>query len=194
MENIQDIYPLSPMQEGMLFHTVYAPESNAYKEQFSCKLVGTFNLDSFKKSWDSIIARHDILRTAFVWEDVDEPLQIVHKEIDLPVFFKDITTLSKAEQEIFIKENLEKNVKKSFDFAEAPLMRVSVFKLNNNEHFLIWDHHHILFDGWGLPVLMHELMTAYKAFTEGNVLQLSPTFPFTNYIAWLKSQDEEKAK
>jgi len=194
MENIQDIYPLSPMQEGMLFHTIYSTDSNAYKEQFSCKLIGQLNLDSFKKSWEIIIARHDILRTAFVWEDVDEPLQIVHKEIELPFFYKDISNLSKIEQDKFIEESLEKNINNPFDLADAPLMHVSVFKLNNNEHFLIWDHHHILFDGWGLPVLMHELMTAYKAFSEGNDLELPPTFPFKNYIAWLKSQDEKKAK
>ncbi|MCP5064702.1 MAG: amino acid adenylation domain-containing protein, partial [Ignavibacteriae bacterium] len=194
MENIQDIYPLTPMQEGMLFHTIYSPESEVYKEQFSCKLIGEFELESFKSAWDIIINRHDILRTAFIWEDVDEPLQIVHSEVDLPFIYKDISHFDTKEQNSFIEENIKKKVKEIFNFAEAPLMRISLFKLCETKYFLIWDHHHILFDGWGLPVLMQELMVSYNSLKNGIPLNLSPTFPFKNYIGWLKSQDQEKAK
>ena len=136
------------MQEGMLFHTIYSPQSEVYKEQFSCKLVGELDLESFKRAWAEIINRHDILRTAFVWEDVDEPLQIVHKKVDLPFYYSDISNLKNEEQNKFIQKSLRNNLKQTFEFNEAPLMNVTLYKLSITENFLIWDYHHILFDGW----------------------------------------------
>jgi len=194
MENIQDIYPLSPMQEGMLFHTIYAPDSEVYKEQFSCRLFSDLNLECFKSAWEEIINRHDILRSAFVWEDVDEPLQVVQTEVKLPFQYEDISSYDEGKKNIYITESLAKNQKLPFDFSIAPLMRIFLIRVGRDEYFLIWDHHHILFDGWGLPVLIQEMMSIYSALTNGRQLNLNPTFPYKNYIAWIKKQNEDEAK
>ena len=194
MENIQDIYPLSPMQEGMLFHTIYSDHENDYKEQFSCRLSGKLDLDAFKNSWQEVLNRHEILRSSFIWEDVDEPLQIVNKKVELPFQSEDISALDVSEKDKFIKEKLIQNLKTKFILTNAPLMSILLLKLNDEEHYLIWNYHHILFDGWGLPILMQEILSIYSSFVKNKPLDLKPTSSYKNYIAWLKNQDEERTK
>ncbi|MCB0749173.1 MAG: non-ribosomal peptide synthetase, partial [Ignavibacteriae bacterium] len=192
MENIQDIYPLSPMQEGMLFHTIYTPNSDVYKEQFTCKIIGHIDIDALRNSWQKIMERHDILRTAFIWEDVEEPLQVVHQELEIPFSFEDIS--NQFENENIATDYAAKLHKERFDLTSAPLMKLTLIKLSDETHFLIWDHHHILFDGWGLPILMQEFMYIYSCLATGSTIDLLPTYPYKNYIAWLKNQDEENTK
>src|SRR6266566_3960185 len=84
MKNVENIYPLSPMQQGMLFHTLYAPESNIYLVQWIFTLQGELNISDFKQAWRRVIERHAILRTGFVWNNVEEPLQVVRKQMELP--------------------------------------------------------------------------------------------------------------
>ncbi|MFZ1289538.1 MAG: amino acid adenylation domain-containing protein [Melioribacteraceae bacterium] len=191
MENIKDIYPLSPMQEGMLFHSIYAEDSKDYKEQFSCRIIGELQISSFKNAWEKIIERHDILRTAFIWEDLEEPLQIVHEKVELPFIYKDIS--EESDKEKFISEFSSNNIKIKFNFAEAPLMRISLLKLKHEEHYFNWDHHHILFDGWGLPIIMQELLQIYSSEVKRSHHNLKPTMPYKNYIAWIRNQDEKKS-
>ncbi|MEO0409880.1 MAG: condensation domain-containing protein, partial [Cyanobacteria bacterium P01_A01_bin.135] len=81
---VQDIYELSPMQQGMLFHTLYAPESSAYFEQRSCLLEGDLDTGAFKQAWQTVVERHPVLRTAFYWEEADKPLQVVYAGAELP--------------------------------------------------------------------------------------------------------------
>ena len=85
MKNVQDIYPLSPMQQGMLFHTLYAPQSGAYFEQRTCTLRGELDIPAFEQAWQRLIDRHPVLRTAFVSETVKEPVQVVYRQVDLPL-------------------------------------------------------------------------------------------------------------
>ncbi len=84
MNNIEDIYELSPMQQGMLFHTLHSPESEAYFEQLLCTLQGEFNLPAFQQAWQKIVDRHPVLRSSFHWEEIEKPLQMVSKEVELP--------------------------------------------------------------------------------------------------------------
>src|SRR5580704_2053722 len=84
MRNVEDIYPLSPMQQGMLFHTLLDPEAGDYLTQLTGTIEGEATLTAFRDAWREIIRRHPVLRTAFVWETLDQPLQVVHREVDLP--------------------------------------------------------------------------------------------------------------
>jgi len=194
MENIQDIYPLTPMQEGMLFHSILSPDSEVYKEQFACELNGDVNVNNFKNAWAETVQRHDILRTAFLWEDVEEPLQIVYESVELPFEYDDISELSDDEKELMLSNKRKKNQANSFDFLSPPLMRISLSKIGGCKYYLIWDHHHILFDGWGLPVLLEELMTIYESLCRNEKWILPPVYPYKSYIEWLKGQDERKAE
>ncbi len=193
-ENIKDIYPLSPMQQGMLFHSIYSSESTMYTEQLACKFIGNLNTEFFQKAWQQVVQRHDILRTAFVWEDLDEPLQAVYEEAELPFIVLDWQDIPEGEREEKFKTLLESELKEGLELSEAPLMRNVLIKLNENESYFIWNHHHLLFDGWGLPLILQEVFKFYDAQVQNKPLQLHPLRPYKDYIAWLQEQDMEKAK
>ncbi len=193
-ENIKDIYPLSPMQQGMLFHTLYAPETEVYTEQLACTFVGDLDVEAFKKAWQSVLNRHDILRSAFVWEDLDEPLQVVYQHVDLPFEVLDWSTRQEAQKNKDIEQLITEERRAGFDLTEAPLMRIKLIRLSQNEHFFLWSHHHLLFDGWGFAIILKELFQFYEGFAKNQPVQLPAPRPFRDYIAWLKAQDLQKAE
>ena len=87
-DNIQDIYALSPMQQGMLFHSIFSPDSGTYVEQTNAELNGPLNVQAFARAWRTVVDRNTILRTAFVWEGVDEPVQVVLSDVDFDITFE----------------------------------------------------------------------------------------------------------
>lgn len=194
MKNIQNIYPLSPMQQGMLFHSLYAPETEVYSEQLSCKLSGQINLSAFRRAWEEVLNRHDILRTAFVWEDLDEPLQVVHQKLNLPFTVLNWQNLDPQRQKEQLRQYLQEERARGWDLSEAPLMRLSVIQLSASSCYFIWSNHHLLLDGWALPIILGEVFTLYDAFDQNREIHLAPPRPFSDYIEWLQKQDMEKAR
>lgn len=193
-KNIQDIYPLSPMQQGMLFHSLYAPETEVYSEQLSCMLHGKLNKQAFNKAWQSVTARHETLRSAFVWEDLEEPLQVVYLKADIPFEMLDWRSRSEERQNTDFEEILKAERKRGLELTEAPLMRILLIQLSDDTFRLIWNHHHLLLDGWGLPVILKEVMLHYEAFDKNKEFRLPQPRPYRDYIAWLQRQDMEKAR
>ncbi len=193
-DNIQDIYPLSPMQQGMLFHSLYAPESEVYNEQLSVKINGRLNTEAFRKAWHKVVERHDILRSAFVWEDLDEPLQVVHNTVELPFEYLNWNSKNGEAQEAGLTTLMKMERQKGFDLNEAPLMRFTLIRLADDAHYFLWNHHHLLFDGWALPIILNEVFAYYDALDEGRNVQLPPARPYRDYIAWLQSKDIEDAR
>ena len=84
MRNVEDIYPLSPVQQGMLFHALYDPKAGVYLEQMTFTLHGDLNASAFQRAWQRIVERHPVLRTAFVWQGLEEPMQVVRQNVKLP--------------------------------------------------------------------------------------------------------------
>lgn len=99
MSNVEDIYPLSPLQQGMLFHVLYAPEPEMYAERIRYTIRGDMKVSAFERAWQRVVERHPVLRTAFLWTDVDEPLQIVLRRVKLPLERHDWRGLSAGEQQ-----------------------------------------------------------------------------------------------
>ena len=192
--NIADLYPLSPMQQGMLFHSLQAPESGVYFEQTSCLIRGSFDPTAFQRAWDQVVARHTILRTGFLWEGVDEPLQVVYHEVTLPWQQQDWRDLSEAEQQARLSDYMAAERGTGFDLSEAPLMRMALLRVADDGWYFVWNHHHLLIDGWSLPLLMQEVFACYQAFSQGEAPALPPAQPFRHYIAWLQQQDEAQAE
>ncbi|MCP4233935.1 MAG: hypothetical protein GY770_10205, partial [Aestuariibacter sp.] len=126
-ENIADIYPLSPMQEGMLFHSMYAPESGVYFEQIYFCLNGQLNIEAFQKAWQHLIDRHTILRTAFLHE-TDRPLQLVYKKARLSCQMLDWGELSESDRRQELESLLATERNQGFKLNEAPLMRLQVIR------------------------------------------------------------------
>ncbi|MFZ5515906.1 MAG: amino acid adenylation domain-containing protein [Candidatus Zhuqueibacterota bacterium] len=194
MENIEDIYPLSPMQQGMLFHSIYAPESGEYIEQMSCKIDGQLDVTAFERAWQEVLNRHTILRTAFVWEDLDEPLQVVQSGLELKVNQLGWRTMAEAEIAERLHQFLETDRKQGFDLSEAPLMRVTLIQRSDDVFQFVWTHHHLLLDGWSVPLLLGEVFAFYDGFHTGQPVNRATSRPYRDYIAWLQQQDLSRAE
>ena len=193
-KNIQDIYKLSPIQKGMLFHTVYTPGSEAYFDQFVMRFLG-LDLDSYLAVWLELLERHPILRTSFLWENLDEPVQIVHKEVEIPHTVEDLTDLPQEEQERVLHQRVLEDRRKGFDMKRAPLMRFTVLRFGDEDIRVIWSYHHILLDGWSVGLVLQETLAFYRGHEEETTVTLPPApRPFKDYVRWLAKQDLSEAE
>jgi amino acid adenylation domain-containing protein len=187
---VEDAYPLSPMQQGMLFHALSAPGSGAYFEQLTCELAGDLDVTLFERAWRQVLARHPALRSAFDWESMDEPVQVVIQQPDLPFEQQDWRGLDAGEQRSRLRSTLAADQARGFDLAAAPLVRIALFQLGERRFRLVWSHHHLILDGWSMPILFREFFTCYRAARAGaTAAALPPPRPYRDYIAWLERQD-----
>ncbi|WP_445634029.1 Carrier domain-containing protein [Nostoc sp. DSM 114161] len=194
MKNIEDFYPLSPIQQGILFHSLYAPDSAVYCEVFSCNIQGELNISAFKQAWEQLLERHAILRTSFVWEGLKEPAQIVHKQVQLPWEKQDWREIENITQQKRIESFLAAEQQRSFDISQAPLMRLTLIQLAENNYEFIWSQHHLLLDGWSSSLVMDEVFAFYKAFSSNQNLSLKKPRPYRDYIAYLQQQNLSKSE
>lgn len=192
--NIRSIYSLSPMQKGMLFHTIYNPESEEYFEQMIVTLKGKIDEKAFEQAWQAVVDNNDILRTSFVYKKVSKMLQVVHDKVRVPVDIYDWTKFPGNEIEEKFNDLILKDKKAGFNLSKAPLLRVKLIKLNNELYKLMWSNHHILMDGWSLPILLKEVFTYYEAFSRGTEIKLPRKRPYKDFIKWLDSIDNKKAE
>ncbi|HEX6288830.1 MAG TPA: amino acid adenylation domain-containing protein [Herpetosiphonaceae bacterium] len=193
-DNIEDIYPLSPVQQGMLFHTVYEPASSIYVEQFVCTLFGALDTARLRLAWQRVLDRHAALRTVFVWEGVKQPLQIVRREATLPWQEYDWRDMPAAEQLRRLEAVMQQDRSQPFVLPHAPLMRLTVIRMAEHDYQLIWSFHHLVLDGWCLPLIMRELLACYDALCHSREPHLPPIQPYRTYIGWLQQQDMERAR
>jgi surfactin family lipopeptide synthetase C len=194
MNNIEDLYELSPMQQGMLFHHLYAPASAGYFEQLLCILSGKLDFSAFVQAWENVVARHPVLRSSFHWEEIDKPLQMVSKQVDLPWVELDWRNFTPEEQQQQLADLLAKDRQTGFDLSVAPVMRFTIVQLAEQSYQLIWSHHHILFDGWSMQIILKEVLACYEAAQRGEQLHPIPALPYREYINWLQQQDIVRAK
>jgi iturin family lipopeptide synthetase B len=192
-ENIQNIYTLSPMQEGMFFHSRYNQFSSAYLEQMSYRLQGHVDPELVKKSLDHLFERYDILRTVFIQKAQDRILQVVLKQRDADFYFKDISTDKDDDPEHYIKRYKADDRRRIFDLSKDVLMRVAVIRIGINEYEFIWTHHHILMDGWCLGILIAEFFEIYTGYMEKRSCRLPEVTQYREYIRWLQQQDRGKS-
>nr|VFJ52803.1 MAG: amino acid adenylation domain-containing protein [Candidatus Kentron sp. FW] len=192
MANIEAIYPLTPMQQGMLFHTLYDPESGQYFEQMHFRLQGDVDTRMLEKAWQVLVDRHSALRTAFRYGG-DNPVQIVLKQAEVPWTEYDWREFTQEERRQKRDRLLEAERRRGFDFASPPLMRFQIIREVPDSWRVLWHHHHALMDGWSRPILLGELSTVYTALHRGEAPRLPPVNRYQNYIAWLVQQDQQAA-
>ncbi|WP_154665891.1 non-ribosomal peptide synthetase, partial [Paenibacillus pinihumi] len=190
---VEDIYELSPMQQGMLYHSIRDEGSQAYVEQMNFTLQGDVELGCLEKSFQMLFQRYSILRTVFIYENVDRPLQIVLKQREAKVAVQDISHIPSEQQQEYIRTVERQDREKGFDLTKDVLMRMILLKLNPNQYRLIWSHHHILLDGWCFSIIMEEFFQVYYALLTQTPVQLGPVYPYSQYMKWLKSQDIDEA-
>ena len=180
VERLADLYPLSPMQSGMLFHSLYDPQGSAYVNQLR---IGISGLDParFKAAWQAVFERHDTLRTGFL--QGEQPLQWVARSVELPFVEEDWR--QQPAQENALNELVENELAQGFDLAAPPLMRLVLVRVSQDTYHFIWTRHHLLLDGWSTSRLISEVLSHYG----GQPLPRQQG-RYRDYIAWLQRRDE----
>ncbi|HEY9639116.1 MAG TPA: amino acid adenylation domain-containing protein [Coleofasciculaceae cyanobacterium] len=184
-----DTYPLSPMQSGMLFNSLYTQQPGVDVEQIVLTLREPINTALFQQAWQQVIQRHAILRTSFRWEGLDQPEQQVQQQVNLFILQQDWQGLPSAVQQQRLEAYLKSDRQQSFDLEQAPLMRLALCQTATDSYQFIWTFHHILLDGRSFPILLKEVFALYEVSCQGQNLQLGAPPPYKNYINWLQQQD-----
>jgi amino acid adenylation domain-containing protein len=194
LANLEDIYPLSPMQQGMLFHTIYSPDSGLYFEQSLFTIKGDLDISAFAGAWRSVVERYSILRTSFLWEGLAKPMQVVHGRVRLPFEEQDWSHLSAEYQETQLSKYVAEDRARGFELTTAPLIRLALFKLSEDHHRFVFSRHHLLLDRWSRSLLLKEVFDFYEALSKGEKFLPQPSRPYGDYIAWLAGQDPRAAE
>ncbi|HEY2723642.1 MAG TPA: amino acid adenylation domain-containing protein, partial [Pseudonocardiaceae bacterium] len=194
---VEDIYPLTPLQAGMLFHSLMNDtddESGAYLNQVSLRLSGVDDPARLGAAFQRVVDRTPVLRTSVVWTDVDEPVQVVHQRVAVPTAHHDLRYLGHEERERERARLLAEDRAAGLDLSAAPLMRLLVLRTGGDEVTLVWTSHHVLLDGWSTGAVFTELCEQYAALSDGRAPRLLARRPFRDYLRWLTGQDRGLAE
>jgi amino acid adenylation domain-containing protein len=197
--DIEDVFTLSPLQQGMLFHSLYRPDHQAdhsdqdvYVVQFCFTLAGPLSPKALEEAWNRVLTQHAALRTSFHWEKLQAPAQVVHRRVKLPVEVRDLR--GRPDRDADLEHFLAEDRARGFDLTRAPLMRLSVLRTGPEEHVLVWTHHHLLLDGWSVGLVIGQALALYEAFVRGESRAPERSFPYHDYISWLRRQDLAEAE
>jgi amino acid adenylation domain-containing protein/non-ribosomal peptide synthase protein (TIGR01720 family) len=191
---LADLYPLTPLQQGLWFHALAAPEAGIYFEQGVTRLEGEVDLDVLRRAWEVVVARHGILRTSLVWEGLDHPLQLVHPSVALPWKVEDWRGSAAGEEPARLRNFLEADRIRGFDLTHAPLMRLTLIQVAESTALFVWSFHHLILDRWSLEVVLKEVWAAYEALRDGQAVPEEAPSPFRDFLGWLQEQDLGKAE
>ena len=189
-------YNLTPLQEGMLFEALAYGQSGAFHEQITAEVEGPIDLERFAAVWQTMLDRHAGLRAAFLPREQGRPVQWIAADALLPVSYLDWTDNVSAQADR-LAQWLRDDAAHPFDLAHPPLMRLAIVKLGADRHRWIWSHHHILLDGWSMPLFFGELLALYNADSGANgnapaaAAGLPAPRPFSDHLAWLAMRASE---
>src|SRR5579864_4609900 len=193
-DQIEDIYPLSPMQHGMLFHSLFEPHKGTYLTQLICELVGDLDRVAFHNAWWRVVNNHAALRAWFEWEIVsDEPVQVIKQNGELTWQEENWSTLSSWQQESRLEAYLKEDRKREIDLRQAPLMHFMLIQTAAAKHKFVWSSHHLVMDGWSLPIVLNDVLDCYASLRRKQPVKLRPERLYRDYIRWLMEQDLAKA-
>jgi len=193
--SIEDVYPLSPMQQGMLFHSLYETRKGTYLTQLVCELSGALNQEALQAAWQQVVDNYSALRTAFEWEIVtDEPVQVVRRKADLKWRRDDWSAFPAEQQERFLDAYLTDDRKREMDLRQPPLMRFALVKTGESRHLFLWSCHHLLMDGWSLPTVFGDVFRMYESLCNNKSLRVKSEYPYRDYIAWLNRRNPRSAE
>ncbi len=191
---LEDVYPLTPFQQGMLFHVLDAPDAGMYLNQQRYTLKGDLDLSAFRNAFQAVMDRHQILRTAFNLSAPDGPVQMVYRHLNLPWAVHDWRELSPAKEAEALQSLLQADYECGFDLAHPPLLRITLVRTEPEVYEFIWTFHLLLLDGWSVQVIFNELLSFYRAFRTGQPATLAPPIRYREYIDWLQRQSQDQAE
>ena len=191
---IDDLYPLTPMQQGLLFHSLFDPSGSVYVVQSRWRVHALQRPDAFRAAWRALVEHHPILRTALRLDGLAEAVQIVQSGVELPWQDHDWRGIPADQQQARLDAFLRDDFQRGFDLACAPMMRIAVLRLDDTVHQIVWTHHHAILDGWSVGLLFKDLFAAYHALAGGQPVHFEPVPAYRDYLAWLQRQDLARAE
>ncbi|MFE9381464.1 non-ribosomal peptide synthase/polyketide synthase [Streptomyces sp. NPDC006855] len=189
---LADVLPLSPLQQGLFFHAVYDEQAeDVYTVQLALDIEGVVDREALRTAAQTLLSRHSGLRAAFRHEGLDTPVQVIPQNVELPWHERDLTALPEAERAAAADRLTAEDRTARFDLTAPPLMRFTLLTTADDRHRLLLSHHHLLLDGWSMPVFLGELFTLYGNRGDGTVLP--KVTPYRDYLTWVAGQDREAA-
>ncbi|MFE7444998.1 amino acid adenylation domain-containing protein [Streptomyces chartreusis] len=190
---LADVWPLSPLQEGLLFHAAYDEQGpDVYEGQRWLELTGPLDVARLRAAWQAVVARHATLRAGFRQLESGRFVQTVARDIEIPWRAEDVSELPEAEALAAFERLAAEDQEHRFDIAHAPLLRVLLVRIAERRQRLAFTSHHIASDGWSLPVMVSEVARLYEA--GGDLRALPPATSYRAYLEWLARQDKEAAR
>ena len=187
--DIEDVYVLSPMQQGLYSYWLSSSNSSVYFEQLCYRLEGHIDLDKIKQSYECLLSRHSVLRTIFSYNyGLGTPLQIVLKTSGDS--YSLISIESGKDKSLSLSELKQQDISKGFSLEETAPIRLTVVAISDHEYEFIWSNHHILMDGWCIGLLIKEFIQIYNSLLHGSSLSLSPSYLYSDYIRWISKVDK----
>lgn len=191
---VEDIYPLAPLQEGLLFHSLREPNKGLYCVQTVWQLRGSITADACRAALADTANLHSVLRTAFSWRHGGRPVQIVLKNVDVPFLHDDWQQINEDVRQKRFEQQLVEDRANDFDFVQAPLMRARLIAWSPGEYRLAWTYHHILLDGWSWAIVAKDFLESLAARIDSAEPNLAASRPYKDYIDWISRQDVGAAK
>jgi len=193
-KNIEAIYPLTPMQQILLLHAIQHPKQDLGFLQIQFDMRGTVDVIALRQAWQSLFNRHQVLRTAIYWEDLDQPLQVVLRQV-APIWQQlDWQQLTPEQQQQRLSKWCLEDQQQGLSLNQAPVMRLTLIQQAADHYHFVCSCHHILLDGWSGYLMMTELFQLYQAHLQGTAKQLPAAFNYQQYVNWIQQQSLESAK
>ncbi|WP_048894105.1 condensation domain-containing protein, partial [Streptomyces avermitilis] len=190
---VEDVWPLSPLQAGLLFHAAFDDQGpDVYTVQSALDIDGPLDTGRLRASWEALLARHAALRACFRQVSGAQMVQVIAREVVLPWRTEDVSRLPAPEAPAALEHMVRRERSEPFDLAAAPLLRLLLIRLGERRHRLVMTSHHILMDGWSAPIMIEELSRIYAA--GGDTSVLPPVTSYREYLAWLARQDKDAAR
>ncbi len=191
---IEDVYPLTPMQEGLLLHTLLEPGTGLYYMQDRYRINSALDPERFAQAWQAVIARHEALRASFCWNVGEDMLQVIHKPGNTPIEYLDWSADPEGEQEPRLQALLKAEREAGFDLLNQAPFHLRLIRVGAERYWFMMSNHHILIDAWCRSLLMNDFFDIYMALGEGREAQLATPPRYRDYIAWLQRQNLNEAR
>ncbi|WP_083484984.1 non-ribosomal peptide synthetase [Paenibacillus ihumii] len=190
---LDKIMPLSPLQKGLLFHYLNHPSSDQYFVQTSWTYEGRLDAARYREAWERVVAENDCLRTGFLWEALDEPVQCVLQTVELDWTVENLALQPADRQQEHFEQWMTLDRERRFDL-RRPAHRLALIRCSPEEWRVVWSYHHILLDGWSLPLLLNRVHDLYECSLRGITPCRNPSLPLEPYIRWLMEKDRTEAE
>ncbi len=187
---VQESLPLTPLQDGMYFHALSEPQSDAYFEQWSFHLEGELHPEVVRDAWNDLFARHDALRAMFTSDGSGRPQQQVLRRRAVELTIKDLSATPASARAARLEQEKAADRRRGFALDGDPLVRVLLIRWAADQWELIWSHHHIVLDGWSAGLVQFEFLETYAARRAGRPAALEPAPAFGDFVRALPAAED----